>query len=288
MPQGIRSPYLDKHRAIKFLLFVPVALLLAHCSPPQLGNVSESANNLPSGGRSSQVFFPFTWRSTPPDNNEGLAELLGPLSLETVVSSQSIRAPDAEPCSSCHYEGSALPYHPPIQRGESTLIAPDLLIEGISWAQSGGWAERLVARTDFSDSQQVQHHIIAFKRWLNDRALTEPPVDWGNPITPEISDTATGVVFADVINSRTSGRSDGLRCSACHFENGPITYRPEGVTVGDSNGDIGPNTIIDGRSWSGPNGWASRFIDTAYAKPKVVQDLMMLWLQTSEGNGDTP
>ncbi|MBX2811520.1 MAG: hypothetical protein KTR25_06915 [Myxococcales bacterium] len=232
-----------------------------------------------------RLYDPLTWRSLPLTEDQELYDLMGPLTLEAIVSSETTKTDAGLTCSQCHYNNSGRTYAPPIEQEEVKLISPTELIGGISWAGEGGWAERLVARTDMDEVLQSHHYIPVFRRWLRDSALVEPEVYWSEPIQEHVSPILSSVVFEDVINSRISARSDGLLCAECHYEGGPFRYRPEGVQVTSTDGVIGPHTIVDGRTWSGPYGWAERFLSTTFIKPQPVVDILPLWLNTNEGRG---
>jgi hypothetical protein len=68
-----------------------------------------------------------------------------------------------------------------------------------------------------------------------------------------------GSSLGRVVSSFDIGRTDGLRCSACHFQNAPgRSYQPP--VAQNSSAAISPGQVINGLTWSQPGGWADRFL----------------------------
>ena len=61
-----------------------------------------------------------------------------------IVSSMTVGRTDGKLCSTCHFEGSGLPYSPPVAQNGSAAIWPTDVINGRTWAGPNGWAQAFI------------------------------------------------------------------------------------------------------------------------------------------------
>lgn len=228
-----------------------------------------------------------TW--TTPITAETLGEVPDPLAegknLLDIVSSRDIVRPDGKFCSECHYEGSEVPYRPAIAQYADDLIGPYDEVDGRTWDGAGGWAERFAALDEHAHFEKPAYIRALFAKWLDDGCAAKERLLWDTPITLQTvgmdpDEHVAGGRLVDVINNRVSARPDGKLCSECHYPGSAAAYRPP-VDL-DHAHDIQPDTVVDGRPWSGNDGWAARFIahgpGAETEKPAYVRELFQVWL----------
>jgi hypothetical protein len=128
--------------------------------------------------------------------------------------------------------------------------------------------------------------------FVNDEAnVATQCVQWTTKLNgdnfPISGPTITGNSIYCIISSFTVGRTDGNRCSNCHWSGSGLPYSPP-VARG-SSAAIWPTDVINGRTWAGPNGWAQVFIHLptdmpalANSKPFFLQSLMQTWVDHGE------
>lgn len=205
-------------------------------------------------------------------------------SLYRVVSGQSAIV-DGKACTECHYAGSDHNYEPAQVRGAVLSIEPDVEVDGRRWDGSFGWAMVFCELGESLDEGEHGEVLAPMKDalevWkLHGERATER-LTWTSAITPENvgaepDPRAAGATLDDAINNRVSPRPDGKLCVECHYAGGDIPYRPAPGAV------IGPDSVVDGRSWSGPEGWAARFItldeNAHIEKPAYVRAVFAKWL----------
>ena len=98
-------------------------------------------------------------------------------------------------------------------------------------------------------------------------------VDFGLAPNPKID----GKTLRQVITSQVVGRDDGELCSACHNKNDAQGGYGGLAAAYAASPSLGPNTVIDGRKWSGPGGWAERFVKNP-TKPANLQLMVRAWI----------
>ena len=81
---------------------------------------------------------------------------------------------------------------------------------------------------------------------------------WSSPITTARLDEVPDPRVADetllsIVSSRAAAGERGHACSVCHYRDTAIAYRPD---IDQYATDfIGPHDVVDGRTWSGAEGW---------------------------------
>ncbi len=117
---------------------------------------------------------------------------------------------------------------------------------------------------------------------------------WTTQITAQTlgqdADYLTGKTLSDIVNSRTSGRPDGMLCNNCHFQNAGIGYKPPVMQSGQrgASQEITPSLVIPRNrrinySWngSGSGGIVSFFENTlinGQSKPALLEAAFNKWL----------
>jgi hypothetical protein len=128
--------------------------------------------------------------------------------------------------------------------------------------------------------------------FVNDEAnVATQCVEWRTKINgdnfpiggPPVTDNS---IFC-IVSSFTVGRTDGKKCSNCHFTGSGLPYSPP--VARDSSAAIWPTDVINGRTWAGPNGWAQAFIHMptdvpglVSSKPFFLQSLVQTWVDHGE------
>lgn len=92
-----------------------------------------------------------------------------------IVSSQVTGRADQALCSGCHYQLSSHTYHPDVGVNGSAPIGPRDAISGMTWAQTGGWADQFISYTVPDGMGGVKYFKPAplralFTRWKQDGA----------------------------------------------------------------------------------------------------------------------
>jgi hypothetical protein len=99
-----------------------------------------------------------------------------------------------------------------------------------------------------------------------------------------------GSSLARIVGSFDIGRTDGLRCSACHFETATArTYRPP--VAQNASASIASDQVISGLSWAQPGGWADRFLlrptdNSLGSKPYHLKLLVQAWIDDGRNPGN--
>jgi hypothetical protein len=115
------------------------------------------------------------------------------------------------------------------------------------------------------------------------------PLTWTTSITAETlgaqpADYLEGKTLSDIVNSRTTGRPDGLMCSTCHSPTNSNPYRPP---VGRRAQEITPSLLIQSGkrspteyTWngSGSSGIVSHFVQNPIGKPPPLEAAFNKWL----------
>jgi len=94
----------------------------------------------------------------------------------------------------------------------------------------------------------------------------------------------SGKTLQGIVSSFQVGRlSDGNLCSACHFQTAPRSYQPPVAAGGAAK--IRPTDGIGGRTWTGTDGWAFRFMARPSqpatdlgSKPMYLKTLFSQWV----------
>lgn len=210
--------------------------------------------------------------------------------LRDIVSSRHLARPDGFLCSECHYRDSEDPYRPDIEQGSDEEIDPFEVIDGRAWRGDIGWAARFMALDDDAHYTKPAYLRAVFSAWRADGEMKRTGLRWQSQILEETMGMVPVAEVADkrmsdIINSQVSGRPDAKLCSECHFAGAAIPYRPD-VEKNESGGLIGPHDVVDGRSWSGPGGWADRFMalheEADFTKPLYLRELFECWKEDGE------
>lgn len=91
--------------------------------------------------------------------------------LADVLNSRVSARPDGLMCADCHYAGAPIAYRPEIDRGDaSTTFGPDTVLDGMSWAGPGGWADRFVAMGPDASVHKPDYLRAMFFKWKDDGA----------------------------------------------------------------------------------------------------------------------
>lgn len=212
-----------------------------------------------------------------------LGELEGE-SLQSIVSGQ-VAARRGNSCSACHFDGTVTFYAPEVDQFAVAPIGPYDMVDGRTWAGNFGWGARFLMMDEAGLVEKPPGVRRALELYLEAEGRRVQPLDWYGTITPITLGTLpqpeiNGSVLDDIINSRVSARPDGLLCSTCHFQDGPIPYRPE-VASGDRSSTFGPNDIVDGKSWAQPGGWGDVFAalgpNASVHKPDYLRAMFFKW-----------
>ncbi|MFW7378585.1 MAG: hypothetical protein ACOH5I_07260 [Oligoflexus sp.] len=89
-----------------------------------------------------------------------------------------------------------------------------------------------------------------------------------------------GKTLAQIIRSEAAGRDDGLLCSACHNNEEAAGGYAVDAAPNEASPDLSPNDVLEGRPWTGANGWAVGFINND-TKPENIKTALQAWI---EGN----
>jgi hypothetical protein len=117
----------------------------------------------PFGNDSGQASSPcLRWDTPISDDALGVSAdpLIRGLTLQAIVSSDTVARADGRLCSSCHFPGSGKPYSPP-----AGTITPTQNIAGRSWSEVAGWGAEFTAQ-----SIKPGYLKQAVQRWLEDGA----------------------------------------------------------------------------------------------------------------------
>lgn len=233
-----------------------------------------------------------TWAS--PITAERLQEAPDPLvegaTLLSIVSSRHAAGARGHTCSVCHYRDTFIAYRPDIDQYETAFIGPHDVVDGRTWSAPGGWAERLLAVGDEPPGGQAHFEKpeflrTVFRRWIADGRKFKEELRWDAPLSvstlgEEPNAFVAGATLVDVINDRISARPDARLCAECHYPGSAAAYGP--ALPEDRERDIGPDDVVDGRPWAGPDGWAERFIahgpDAQLEKPAYLRNVFSVWL----------
>ena len=118
----------------------------------------------------------------------------------------------------------------------------------------------------------------------------EPPpvevdVTWDTPLEESwiglpVGDDIVGHSLGEIVSGQVEARGAGRSCSACHFEGGPVAYRP--AIAANAVSSFGPDDLIDGRTWAKPFGWADRFAaagsNAAFHMPDYLRQMFFKWM----------
>lgn len=204
--------------------------------------------------------------------------------LGEVVSGAVDARGEGRSCTACHFQGTVTFYRPEVAQGQILPIGPYDVVDGRTWAGNNGWAAFFVQMGPNSFAEKPVELRNAFQIFLDQEAERVAPLSWDAVMSEENLGTVAdpnvaGRTIADVLNSRVTGRPDGLLCSDCHYSGGTIPYRPNVVRGAPST--FGPNDVIDGRPWAGPDGWAERFVATgpgsSAPKPGYLRSVFFKW-----------
>lgn len=254
-----------------------VVVCLAACDP------GEQVDELPAEGPE----IPGTIDWTTPLSSELVGEDLGDLegeTLQSIVSGQ-VGARSGHSCSACHFDDTVTFYAPEVEQFANEPIGAYDIVDGRTWAGNYGWGARFLLMDEAGLVDKPPGIRRALELYLEAEARRVQPLDWYGVITPETlghlpEPEINGSVLDDIINSRVSGRPDGLLCSTCHYEDGPIPYRPA-VPSGDRTSTLGPNDLIEGKSWAQPGGWGDTFAalgpNDSFHKPDYLRSLFFKW-----------
>jgi hypothetical protein len=111
------------------------------------------------------------------------------------------------------------------------------------------------------------------------RAIATPCImHWNTPITKERFGVEpppwlAGKSLSDIVNSKVSGRPDGMLCSGCHHTGSGHPYSP------DLSVPMGPATVVDGQTWG--SGWGAVFAQQSI-KPQPLKDAFTKWRNDGE------
>ncbi len=117
----------------------------------------------------------------------------------------------------------------------------------------------------------------SFDPFANDSgSVSTPCLRWDTVITAETLGVTPDPLLqfktlGQIVNSQVVARADGNRCNVCHNATSSRPYRP-------SAGTITPFTVINGRTWSGFDGWAAQF-QGAPSKPAYLKGAFQRWLE---------
>ncbi|MCB9675726.1 MAG: hypothetical protein H6737_11450 [Alphaproteobacteria bacterium] len=208
------------------------------------------------------------------------------LTLEAIISGQVDARGEGRSCSACHFDGTLTFYRPEVEQYATTPIGPYDMVDGRTWAGNNGWGAIFATMGEGRFSEKPPELRVAMERFLDLEASRVQPLDWTTTIeTVTLGKDPEAFIQNDtidaIINSRVSGRPDDLLCSDCHYAGASIGYRPA-IERGDTTTSFGPNDVIDGRSWSGPDGWAQVFVELGpnadIHKPDYVRQMFFKWV----------
>lgn len=101
------------------------------------------------------------------------------------------------------------------------------------------------------------------------------PIDstkFGIPANPKID----GRNLKDVVASAVAGRDDAQLCSACHNRSTALGGYGVNVDAGKAS-PIVPTDMVGGKTWTGTDGWAQRFIRNK-TKPANLKAAIQAWI----------
>lgn len=240
----------------------------------------------PTGGEPPPVEVDITWDTPLEESWIGLPvgdDIVGH-SLGEIVSGQVEARGAGRSCSACHFDQSVTLYRPEHPQFAMDRLGPYDILDGRTWAGNTGWAAIFDRQQAGAFVEKPPELREAFRLWaLAENARVEP-LTWTDPVTIENSGVEpdpniAGKSIDNVLNSRITGRPDDLLCSECHYQDGPIAYRPE-IAQGLPSA-FGPDDVLDGRPWSGPTGWALRFCELGgngnFHKPDYLRSTFFKW-----------
>lgn len=85
-----------------------------------------------------------------------------------------------------------------------------------------------------------------------------------------------GKTLKDVVASAVAGRDDGQLCSTCHNKTSALGGYGAEVEASKAS-PIAPTDAVSGNKWTGPQGWAYRFIRNK-TKPPNVKAAFQAWI----------
>lgn len=206
-------------------------------------------------------------------------------SLRDIVSGAVEARGEGRTCSACHFAGSVTLYRPEVDQYGIGDVGPYTILDGRNWAGATGWAMIFAGMGEGAFVEKPPELREAFRLWAEAERERVEPVRWSEPVHEDNAggppDPAIeGKSLDDVLNSRVSGRPDDLLCSVCHYEDGPYPYRPP-IAQGATS-SFTPDTVLDGRPWSGANGWAMVFAELGgnetFHKPDYLRSVFFKWV----------
>ena len=263
---------------MRFVGSVLFATFLSACTEPAAVPLDEAID--------APGFAPLEWE-TPLE-----ADLLGealPLeidgaSLMEIVSGQVEARGEGRSCSACHFDQTVTLYRPEVGQYDTTVIGPYDVVHGRTWAGNNGWAARFATLDENAFVEKPPVLRDAMLLWLDAEAERVEPLAWDDAVDAWSLGTApqpyiAGDRIGDIVNSRVSGRPDDLMCSACHYEDGPLPYRPP--VAANAVSDFGPDDRIDGLTWGENGGWADVFAklgpNGGFHKPDYLRSMFFKW-----------
>lgn len=219
------------------------------------------------------------------------AAWLGPISpavegasLQEIVSGRVEARGEGRTCTACHFDGAPTGYRPEVEQYALVPVEPYEVVHGRTWAGNDGWAAVFVGLDDGAFVEKPAELRLAMALWLEAEAERVEPLGWDDVLTEDtlgtpVDETLIGDSVGAVVNSVGAGRPDGLVCSACHFEGGSVPYRPPVARMAASA--FGPDDVVDGRAWAGPDGWAEVFAglgpNAEVHKPGYLRSMFWKW-----------
>ncbi|MCA9569256.1 MAG: hypothetical protein KC656_15515 [Myxococcales bacterium] len=205
-------------------------------------------------------------------------------SLMEIVSGQVDARGEGRACSACHFGDTVTLYQPEIPQFSTAPIGPYDIVHGRTWAGNWGWASIFTTMGAGSFVEKPEELRDAMALWVEAESQRVEPLGWDVPIVAgnlgkDPESFIAGDTVGDIVNSVVPGRPDDLVCSACHFEGGPVAYRP--AIAANAVSSFGPDDLIDGRTWAEPFGWADRFAaagpNAAFHKPDYLRQMFFKW-----------
>ncbi len=229
---------------------------------------------------------PITWDT--PLHSDWVGQPLSPTiegrSLREIVSGQVDARGEGRTCTACHFDQSITLYRPEYPQWSVEDIGPYDILDGRTWAGRTGWAAIFERQHEDALVEKPPELREAFRVWREAEAARTEPLGWTDPVSEERIGVPPDPAIADrtlddVINSRVSGRPDDLLCSACHYRDASIPYRPD--IEQDASSAFGPDTVVDGRTWAGAGGWAIVFTrlggNGTFHKPDYLRATLFKW-----------
>lgn len=205
-------------------------------------------------------------------------------SLMEIVSGQVDARGEGRSCSACHFDQTVTLYRPEIGQYDTQPFGPYDIVHGRTWAGNTGWAARFALMGEGAFVEKPIELRDAMLIWLDAESGRVEPLAWDDVIDADNLGTAPeayilGDRIGDIVNSRVSGRPDDLMCSTCHYEGGPIAYRPPVAPNGVSA--FGPDDVLDGLTWGENGGWADVFSklgpNDGFHKPDYLRSMFYKW-----------